>query len=145
MTGQTIAQALKYKARLLKEYKQILTNIVNENSKPAGSIRYYNVKDLLKEATSKLEELVSLKVKIHRASDPVRDKIFQLSELKSLLQNLSGLDVFEGKKSDYSSSERVPYDVQINQEEKNNFLKQFQNAINNIQDELDVFNAKILI
>src|SRR6185369_13752980 len=119
MSDLTISQTLKKKSRLLKEYKDILSLIIRENSKPNDNPRFYNITDLLKQAESKMEELVNLKTSIHKASEPMRDKIFRMSELKSFLGQFNSLDVFQGKRADgYHNTERLEYNVHINQVEK---------------------------
>ena len=87
---------------------------------------------------------IELKTKIHIANMEVYDKIFKMSELKSLLKNLRGLDCGEGtvrKMHRYSDETPMVKTTIIDVVRRNNLIELFESNIEKLQDELDVHNA----
>lgn len=137
-----VKQALKQKTILASEIAKLYNLIKTNNSTIVGNPRHYSVKDLIGELEVKLEELVVLKSKIHRANAPVYYKIFLMSELKNKVNQLRSIDVTEGKdKGSRYNSEVSVYEVELNEKEINEKIKGVENEINSLQDELDTFNV----
>jgi len=97
------------------------------------------------ENTSRLtNELIELKTKIHLANSPVYDKIFRLSELKSLVSKIKSLNCTEGTSVDYYSrrSENPPVmTAEISILERDSMVKIMEDEIESLQEELDTHNA----
>jgi len=88
------------------------------------------------------DELISLKTRIHRANMGVYDKIFRLSELKSLAKRLNQIDCSEGKVSDrYSRQEPIFKTAEITVIDRDTRVKMIEEEIELLQEELDTHNA----
>ena len=138
-----VAQALKRKARLLKEINDKWNIIRNHNSIISGNRRKYDIKSELGSVEILIQELVELKTKIHLANAPVYDKIFLLSELKTQLRNLEGMNTAEGTVDTgrYGTPSTTFYEVEIDEIYKNGLINQLTTKIDKLQDELDYHNA----
>jgi len=138
----TVKQALKRKNVLAKEIKEAFVIAQTHNSIDAGNVRRYSTLSKLEEAEALTKELVGLKAKIHRANASVYDKIFLLSELKSSITQIRGINVDEGKvvTGGYSSVTRE-MSAEINANDKDALVKKIEKQIDELQDELDIHNA----
>jgi hypothetical protein len=138
-----VAQALKRKARLLKEINDKWNIIRNQNSIISGNPRKYNIKVELDAVEKLIGELVELKTKIHLANGPVYSKIFLLSELKTQLRNFEGINTTEGTVDNgrYGTPSTTFYEVEIDEIYKNRLAKILSEKIDELQDELDYHNA----
>ncbi len=144
----TIRQALKQKNKLVQELRELNTRLTANNSIIEGNTRDYSAKETLSDIYIKVNELTVLKTKIHRANTPVYDKIFLLSELKSLAQSLRNLDCTNGIAQDFysrRSETQVIKTSEISVQAKDNEVKFLETRIEQIQDELDQFNATTTI
>jgi hypothetical protein len=88
-------------------------------------------------------ELVSLKGKIHKANGPIAEKIFRLGEVKNLITRLRGVDTKEGKvRNRYSGSEEfVEYAAYVNLLQKDLLIKNYEEELEQLQEEIEAFNA----
>ena len=137
-----VAQALKKKARLLKEITDKWNIIHKHNSIIVGNPRKYNIKEELENVEKLMLELVELKEKIHKANQPVYSKIFLMSELKSYLKSVNTINTTEGAEKDrYSTGTPTQYNVVIDEIFKNALIKLTNDKIDLLQDELDYHNA----
>ena len=137
-----LAKALKLKNKKLKEYKSTLMKVIQNNSYDIDNKSIYNSTDLYNEAVAMLGDYLNLKTAIHTTSEPIRLKIFQLGELKSLLNTVNGLDTKSGvHKEGYREVTLRTYEASITEEEKNAKVKNIEDSIELIQDEIDTFNA----
>ena len=137
-----LAKALKLKNKKLKEYKSTLMKVIHHNSYDVDNKPIYDSTNLYNEAVELLKDYLELKTAIHTCSEPIRFKIFQLGELKSLLNTLNGLDTKSGvHKEGYREVTLRTYEASITEEEKNDKVKTIENSIELIQDEIDTFNA----
>jgi len=136
-----IKQALKKKNMLVNEIKQELNKVQTYNSMEVGSNRPYSAKLRLQSYFDKTNELISLKVAIHKANAPVFDKIFRLSELKSMVKYINTLNCTEGKEQNrYGVGEPRVMSAEMGIVERDEMVKNMEDEINKIQDELDYFN-----
>ena len=136
-----IKQALKKKNLLVNEIKQELSKVQTYNSVEVGSRRPYEPKTSLESYVNKTNELIALKVAIHKANAPVYDKIFRLSELKSMVKYVNSLNCNEGKEVNrYGVGEPRVMEAVIGIVERDEMVKNMEDEINKIQDELDYFN-----
>lgn len=140
----TVKQALKLKNKLVKEITEELQKAQSYNSVEVSTPRPYSSSEALEKVAKLTNELVELKTKIHQANSPVYDKIFRLSELKSLVSKIKVLNCTEGTSTDYYSrrSENPPVMTsEISIVERDGMVKIMEDEIESIQDELDTHNA----
>ena len=98
--------------------------------------------EILNDAQIKLADYLDLKTAIHTTSEPIRLKIFQLGELKSLLNTVNSLDTKSGVyKEGYREVTLRTYESSITEEEKASKVKTIEDTIELLQDEIDTFNA----
>jgi hypothetical protein len=136
-----IKQALKRKNQLVKEINTAISNLQTYNSIEDGNVRPYDPEQLTVEIRKKTEELVELKTKIHRANSPVYDKIFMMSELKSLINNLKFLDCSSGSKYHLRHEHPVFKHATISVLDRDTMISEMENTISEIQDQLDIHNS----
>jgi hypothetical protein len=140
-----IKQALKLKNKLVKENNDTFAKLSQYNSVEEGAFRPYDPKEMLSKWNEGVKQLVDLKTKIHRANAPVYDKIFKLSELKSMISKLNSLGCNEGKQSPIGrwnqSSEPVVIIAEIGILQRDEMIKTLETQIEQIQDELDFHNT----
>jgi hypothetical protein len=138
----TIKQALKEKNRLIKAIEDEFKKVYSYNSIDEGNVRPYSTVDALSNIMTLEEGLIDLKTKIHRANIGVYDKIFRLSELKSLAKKLNQIDCSEGKVSDrYSRTEPSIKTAELSIVERDVRVKSIEEEIERLQEELDTHNA----
>ena len=138
----TIKQALKEKNRLIKAIDDELKKVYLYNSIDEGNTRPYSTVDSLSNIMILEEGLIDIKTKIHKANVEVYDKIFRLSELKSLAKRLSQIDWTEGKVSDrYGRQEPSIKTSEISVVDRDVRVKMIEEEIERIQEELDTHNA----
>jgi len=138
----TIKQALKEKNRLIKSISDEFAKVYSYNSIEEGNNRPYSTVTALENIMTLEDELISLKTRIHRANMGVYDKIFRLSELKSLAKKLNQIDCSEGKVSDrYSRQEPTIKTAEITVIDRDTRVKMIEEEIEQLQEELDTHNA----
>jgi hypothetical protein len=96
----TIKQGLKLKNRLVGEITDVQIKMLKYNSVSESNERPYSTTVLLEQQYSLVNQLVALKTEIHKANSEVYDKIFLLSELKSIVKHLKGMDCTDGVSED---------------------------------------------
>ena len=138
-----LSKALKLKNKKVNEYNNLITKMVSHNSYDIDTKKVYNSQSLYMSAIDAREDLIKFKTTIHLTSEPIREKIFRMGEYKNLLMNLNRLNTTEGvvKSRGYGESDKSTYACSINEEKKVEMMEWYQNAIETIQDEIDVFNA----
>jgi hypothetical protein len=138
----TIKQALKEKNRLIKAIDDEFKKVYTYNSIDEGNVRPYSTNDSLSNIMVLEDGLIDIKTRIHRANVGVYDKIFRLSELKSLAKKLHQIDCGEGKVSDrYSRVEPSIKTAEISVVERDVRIKMIEEEIESLQEELDTHNA----
>lgn len=139
-----INQALKHKNALGGKLKVLDSRILQNGSWIKGNTPSYNMEELITERSRTMVDLIQLKAKISRATQPVVDKILEMSELKSYVNVLKSLDVKRGIKSDRYSrmeSSTTEYESSMTEKEKDGIVEKVESQISKLQDELDSFNA----
>lgn len=138
-----VAQALKKKARLLKEINDKWQIIRSNNSIISGNSRKYNIKMEMESVVKLVEELVELKTRIHLANSKIYDKIFLMSELKATLRSVESIPTTEGTVDTgrYGSTSNTFYEVDLDEIQKREWIKKLNDKIDELQDELDYHNA----
>ena len=138
----TIKQALKEKNRLIKAIDDEFKKIQAYNSIDESNTRPYSTQTSLENIIVLENALIDIKTQIHRANVGVYDKIFRLSELKSLAKKLNLIDCSEGKVVDrYSRSEAVVKTAEITVIDRDTRVKMIEEEIELLQEELDTHNA----
>jgi len=142
-----IKQALKKKNKLVgmmteEFYKASQYNVVDE-----GNPRPYSATEAIGKWMELTNELIALKAAIHRANAMVYNKIFELSELKSQVKLLKGLNCSSGKVAGgrWGEGDPIIKHAEINVVEKDKMVKEIEDRIEQLQDELDQWNHDTLI
>jgi hypothetical protein len=86
---------------------------------------------------------VTLKTNIHKANAEVYEKIFRMSEYKSFVKYLRGLNCSEGNVSTYRYGEGNTRKMTtvITEVQRDNMIESFEVLIDSLQSELDSHNA----
>lgn len=135
-------KALKLRKGLVGEITKLKQQIKDKNSYLIGSKNAIksDVNKLSVDLLKKINELIGLKFAINEANREIQSQIYVLSEQKALIAFWNEVSVLEGTQSiGYSESIRE-YNVQIDEEQRNNMVKNLQKNVDAIQEELDTFN-----
>ncbi len=141
-----ISIALKILARINKRITELNSLLVLNNRVRVDEERLVPL-DLLAELKTRVEEYATLKGKLSKASVPMVTKLSKLEKLKGLLNVIRTLNTSEAPEviSYGMSHKEVPVVVGLSkttiEEEKANLQRQ----IDQIQDELDLYNATTLL
>jgi hypothetical protein len=138
-----IKQALKLKNKLIKSISDNTKLLQQYNTVEVGNPRPYSPVKLMGEISKSTYELIDLKSKIHRANAPMFEKIFEMSELKSNIKALQKLDCTEGKsnRDRYRMESELVLTSEVSLVERNEIIKGMEDRIEELQDEMDVFNS----
>jgi len=138
-----IKQALKEKNKLAKKVTDLMDRTNRNNSLDEGAVRSYDPKESLEQALQMVEDLVNLKTKMHMANAEVYDKIFRMSEYKSLVKYLKALNCSQGTivTSRYGDSTARQMTTVISEVERDSLVEKYETLIDNLQTELDTHNA----
>lgn len=136
-----VKQALKAKNKLVAEIKECYRILQTQNSIEEGNPRRYSVKKKLEDIAQLTDELVQLKARLHRANAPVYDKIFQMAEIKGIIKELKKMDVSEGKQTERYGSVVSVKEVEMNVIERDTIIKQYEEHVEKLQNELDIHNS----
>ena len=138
-----IKQALKEKNKLAKKVTDLMDRTNRNNSMDEGAVRSYDPKESLEQALQMVDDLVNLKTKMHMANAEVYDKIFRMSEYKSLVKYLKTLNCSQGTivTSRYGDSTARQMTTVITEVERDDLVEKYETLIDNLQTELDTHNA----
>ncbi len=138
-----IKQALKEKNKLAKKITDLMDRTNRYNSVEEGAVRSYDPKASLDESLKMVEDLVTLKTNIHKANAEVYEKIFRMSEYKSFVKYLKGLNCSEGNVSTYRYGEGNTRKMTtvITEVQRDKMIESFEVLIDSLQSELDSHNA----
>ncbi len=140
-----VKQALKQKNKLVTDLKAQYEILKKYNSIEEGNPRRYSMNDTLDKITNLSNELVELKAKIHKANQPVYDKIFALAELKGLVKELKKVPTDEGKQVERYGSVQSVKEVELNIVDIQNKVDILSVRIEELQNELDIHNSNTQI
>ena len=141
MEKMTLNRALKLKARKTKELNGLWSTISRVNSYTEGSPVRYDVNELLAEAIVLQGEVVDLKTRIHLANAPVYGVIFELAALKVQRAKLNDVDTKEGINELGYRGDTTIYVAQVTDDVVAGMVKELDNEVDRLQDQLDSFNA----
>ena len=136
-----VKQALKVKNKLVTEMKAAYGILQKYNSIEEGNPRRYSMTNTLEKIKTLQAELVELKTKIHKANQPVYDKIFALAELKGMIKELKKVSTEEGKVNERYGSVVSVKEVELNVTDIDSAISILESQIEQLQNELDVHNA----
>ena len=138
-----IKQALKEKNKLAKKVTDLMDRTNRNNSMDEGAVRSYDPKESLEQALQMVDDLVNLKTKMHMANSEVYDKIFRMSEYKSLVKYLKTLNCSQGTivTSRYGDSTTRQMTTVITEVERDGLVEKYETLIDTLQTELDMHNA----
>ena len=136
-----VKQALKVKNKLVTEMKAAYAILQKYNSIEEGNPRRYSMMNTLEKIKTLQAELVDLKTKIHKANQPVYDKIFALAELKGMIKELKKVSTEEGKVNERYGSVVSVKEVELNVTDIDAAIAVLESQIEGLQNELDVHNA----
>jgi uncharacterized small protein (DUF1192 family) len=136
-----VKQALKVKNKLVTEMKAAYGILQKYNSIEEGNPRRYSMTNTLEKIKTLQAELVELKTKIHKANQPVYDKIFALAELKGMIKELKKVSTEEGKVNERYGSVVSVKEVELNVTDIDTAVSILESQIEQLQNELDVHNA----
>lgn len=140
-----LQKALKLKKKITGEIAHLKTQIMSKNSYPEGSknaVRF-NIENLYENLLGKINELVGLKFAINEANREIQSKIYLLAEYKGLIEFWRSVNVTEGEHAmsvRYGESVMRNHLVTFNEEERDKKIKDFEEKIDALQEEIDTYN-----
>ena len=140
-----VKQALKVKNKLVNDLKTQFEILKKYNSIEEGNPRRYSMTSTLAVIDTLQFELVGLKARIHKANQPVYDKIFELAELKGLVKELKKVPTEEGKVAERYGSVVSVKEVELNVVDIQNKVEALGERIEELQNELDIHNSNTQI
>jgi hypothetical protein len=138
-----LTKALKTKKKLVKQVDEAYTRFLAFNSHEASMSTPYDAEESFNAWLDLTKQLIDLKTKIQLANAPIAEKIFRLGELKNLSSRMRNVDVKEGKHRDRYTTEGayIEYAAFMNIVAKDKQVKEWEAEIENLQEEIEAFNA----
>jgi len=139
-----ISKALKTKNRLAGELARARTIFARENSHRENEVQQSNPAELLKAVDDAQESLIKIKTAIAVASAPISEKLVRMGELKGRIAWLNGLTIREGVHRDRFAGDKADVEHWVSHlktVDRDKEVEALQKAINDLQDEVDEFNA----
>lgn len=143
-----IAKALKVKNRLAGEVSRLQDIFRRENSRRNDNISTIDRPKAYEAVLEAFEKLVKLKGAINEATAKIAPKLAELSEYKLFLSYISSVPTREGPEIEqcYGSTPiQYEWNSYLNRAEIDKKVEHYQNKINELQDEIDEYNAKTKI
>lgn len=144
-----ISQSLKEKNRIAGRIVKLQKQVQQYNQFREGKTQDFNSKELLKSLQEEWAYLIAIKSKIAKANQGISDKLVQLAEAKSELHfwntfsSGSAEETFQEPK--YIDRQYVTIDIKgghhIPVTEVQGHINRVQSLIENLQDEIDNYNA----
>jgi hypothetical protein len=113
-----------------------------------GYIPSFDTKKLLAEVISDTRNLADLKSKIAVANVKIQSNIHLIAELKSLITKLNSININEGESQQYGRNDTIIVNkqvAQIKETEISDLVKQLEEEIVKLQDEIDHHNATVTL
>lgn len=144
--SKKLSKLLKEKNALALELSRIKTKINRNNVMVGDNVSKYDNAQLYSEMHELIRKLVGVKTSIAKLNVEVYDKIFLMSELKSLLVFLRDLDTKNGLYPSYNhrTKEMIneKYTAALDELFVDEETKKITSKMAALQDELDEFNQK---
>jgi adenine C2-methylase RlmN of 23S rRNA A2503 and tRNA A37 len=139
-----LTKALKHKKKLVKQADDMYVRFSKFNSYQKDSVGY-DPEQAYNEWVRLTNDLINLKTKIHIANAGIADKIFKLGELKSMATKLRGIDTKEGIVKDRYSDVTIEYVAYMNLFDRDTRVKELEEQIETLQEEIEAYNALTMI
>ena len=137
----TLARALKERCRIAGKLKMKIDIINSENSAIQGNERNFDLRAVYAECMELHRKLIQIKQIIAAANAPIVDKLVEMDEVKSMIARLRGINTTTGLvERGYGQSDRY-MEVVFSASEMTAEADRFQARAEQLQDELDAFNA----
>jgi hypothetical protein len=140
-----ISQALKQKSCLIRDIKRERDRLFKWNTYVVGSTVPYEANQTYQNWLKLKEELIDLKSKIQMANVGIQEQIFRLSERKDTIENLKMLKCIEGEKVTENYSTTTIEISGITLLERDDLIVKLEKEIDQIQNEIEVYNHKTQI
>ena len=148
--SMTISKALKEKNRIAGRIAKLQTQVVKYNRYKKDSVREFSSKELLKSLQEEWAYLINIKSKIANANAGISHKLVQLTEAKAELTFWNGMS--NGGPAEELITESRYVDGQyhnvvvtmicdVTTKEVHDNINRVQTLIENLQDEIDDYNA----
>ena len=138
----TLAQALKEKNRIVGEISRLWDLVENENSCWESHTRSIDVKETMQTIEFLVQKLVELKTKIGKANEGNLANMYALEECKSQMSRFSKLNTLEDVRYRGVNDDIMEVrSAEITAQEVLQRNKNLQRQCNQLQDELDAYNA----
>ena len=138
----TLAQALKEKNRIVGEISRLWDLVDNENSCWESHTRSIDVKETMQTIEFLVQKLVELKTKIGKANEGNLANMYALEECKSQMSRFSKLNTLEDVRYRGVNDDKMEVrSAEITAQEVLQRNKNLQRQCNQLQDELDAYNA----
>jgi len=137
-----LTKALKHKKRLIRQADEAYARFAQFNSNEVGTVVPYGAEEAFNAWLDLTRQVIDIKVRIQRANLPILEKIFRLGELKNQLSRIKGLDTREGRHRDrYGDGEHLEYSCFMNLITKDEQIRAWETELENLQEEIESFNA----
>lgn len=142
-----LSKALKVKNRLVGEIKTISDEICEHNCYTDENMYTLNTHEHLKLLMDKINNLVQHKIAIQMATRDILPKLIEMTELKALISMIKTIPTKEGKSHLGYGQHLVTTDwkSQLNKENVKILIKELQERVEALQDEIDEYNATTTI
>lgn len=149
MANQTVTlnKALRLKNKMVKHSAELFGRVSKYNSVLMGATRPYDVESAFQDYEHSLVDIVTIKMAIFEANAKVQDRIFRMAELKGEVTRLRSLNTSEGyvQSNRYDDSSVSEYKTVLSQRTVDNLVNKLQKEIDEIQEELNQYNAQTLV
>ncbi len=137
-----LTKALKHKKKLIRQADEAYTRFMAFNSKEVGSTTPYSAEEAFNAWLGLTAQVVELKTKIQKANMPIMEKIFKLGELKNQISRMRGIETKQGRHRDrYGDGAYLEYECFMNLVQKDTQVKAWEAELEELQEEIEAFNA----
>lgn len=141
MSKMNLSRALRYKKRLVEKIRKLEQDIQSNNSYLVGNIQEVNVHSLYETRQNLVIELLSLKVTLQTATQPIMKQILELAEAKAEIVFWQRVDTTFGfQKEQYSDSPPSEYFAVYRKSWVDEKISTLQDQIDALQTSIDAYN-----
>jgi len=144
----TLAKALKMRSRLVKDIRDLEAKLARHNVFTKGIVPDVDTSAVYEDLTDAKADLVTLKMAIYTANAGIQEKIFEMSEIRSTIQTLQGMDTDIGEYKSFGfryDADEKEYESTLDNEFVDTEVKVLQNEADTLQDELDAYNHATVV
>lgn len=134
-----IAKALKEKKKISREIGKLKELISNNNSYTLPNVPKFDVLKLEQDLMVKTTELIELKDKVAKANVSINEKIYEMAELKGLVNFYKCINTRECITYDINRNETVTK-ATFGEIYVNKMVTNLEEEIQKLQDDIDYFN-----